>query len=47
MAMDKNDLIDFVIRLENISDMSSKELEVIYNANLSFMERSIDAPIKE
>ena len=46
MAMDKNELINFVLKLENIADMKNEDLENIYDAKLNFMERSIDAPVE-
>lgn len=44
MAMEKNELIKFVVKLENINEMAAEELENIYDAELSFINRSIDAP---
>jgi len=47
MAMDKNELINFVLKLENIADMKNEDLATIYEAKINFMERSIDAPIQK
>lgn len=47
MAMDKNELINFVLKLENIADMSNEELIDIYDAKLNFMERKFDAPVEK
>lgn len=46
MAMDKSDLIAFILKLENIADMSNEDLVNIYDAKLNFMDRSIDAPLQ-
>jgi 2-methylcitrate dehydratase len=42
LALPKNDLIKFIIGLENISDMSNEELESLYECNIKFHKKSVD-----
>ncbi len=46
LALDTNDLVKFVVKLENIGEMSNEDLDEIYDCNLRFAEQSIDEVIK-
>ena len=44
IALEKPDLIKFVVGLENIAEMSNEDLKSIYECNIKYAEHSIDDP---
>lgn len=42
LALDRQELIRFVVNLENIAEMSNEELIEIYDCNIKFAESPID-----
>jgi len=47
MALKEKDLVDFVVKLENIGSMTNEELEHIYECKIAFSESPIDALLSE
>lgn len=43
-ALDKQELIRFVVNLENIIEMSNEDLWDIYDCNFKFTDQPIDEP---
>lgn len=42
LGLEKQELIKFVVNLENIGEMSNEDLQDIYDCNIKFAEESID-----
>ena len=42
LALEKDDLVPFVLNLENIGDLSNEELQNIYDCNIKFTDTPID-----
>ena len=42
MALEKQELIRFVVNLENIGEMTNEDLQDIYDCKIKFAETSID-----
>jgi hypothetical protein len=42
LALEKQDLIKFVVNLENINEMHNEDLQDIYDCKLRFAEQSSD-----
>ena len=46
LGLEKQDLLRFIVNLENIAEMSNEDLHEIYDCNIKFAEEPID-DIKE
>jgi hypothetical protein len=42
LGLEKQDLLKFVVNLENIGEMSNEDLHDIYDCNIKFSEEPID-----
>lgn len=42
LALEKDELVDFVLNLENIGEADNDQLKEIYDCNIKFAAQSID-----
>jgi hypothetical protein len=42
LALEKDELVKFVLNLENIRELNNEELKDIYDCHIKFAEESID-----
>jgi 2-methylcitrate dehydratase len=42
LALEKHEMIRFIVELQNIKDLSNEELQDIYDCNIKFAEEAID-----
>ena len=42
LGLEKQELIRFMVNIQNISEMSNEDLQDIYDCNIKFSEESID-----
>jgi len=47
LALEKEELVQFVLDLENIGEMSNEQLTSLYECNIKFASESIDDETKE
>lgn len=46
LALEKDELVKFVLNLENIREMKNEQLKDIYDCNIKFAEQSIDGDLQ-
>ena len=47
IALDKEELGNFVLNLENIGEMTNEQLVNIYDCNIKFSDEPIDGPLEQ
>lgn len=46
LALEKEELVKFVLNLENIRDLNNEELKDVYDCHIKFAEESIDGELE-
>lgn len=47
LGLEKEELVQFVLNLENIADLNNDQLKDIYDCNIKFSDESIDAVVEK